>query len=79
MQQLVYKIKICDIDDLQKTLDANSVWLWTERYRSWDWPVVRPFCDHVCMLVADTLKTCCEIIVYLYYVVHQNILLSSKL
>jgi len=29
--------------------------------------------DHVCVLVADTLKTCCEI-VYLYYVVHQNIL-----
>jgi len=30
--------------------------------------------DHVCMLVADTLNTCCEIVVHLYYVVHQNIL-----
>jgi len=29
--------------------------------------------DHVCVLVADTFNTCCEIIVYLYYVVHQNI------
>jgi len=28
----------------------------------------------LCMLVADTLNTCCEIIVYLYYAVHQNIL-----
>jgi len=26
------------------------------------------------LLVADTLNTCCEILVYLYYVVHHNIL-----
>jgi len=32
------------------------------------------FWDHVCVLVADTLNTCCEIIVYLYYMVHQKIL-----
>jgi len=30
-------------------------------------------CLRVCMLVAETLNTCCEIIVHLYYVVHQNI------
>jgi len=30
--------------------------------------------DHVCILVTDTLNTCCEIIVHLYYVVYQNIL-----
>jgi len=30
--------------------------------------------DCVCMLVADTLNTCCEIVVHLHYVVHQNIL-----
>jgi len=32
--------------------------------------------DHLrsCVLVANTLNTCCEIIVHLYYVVHQNIL-----
>jgi len=24
------------------------------------------------LLVADTLNTCCEILVYLYYVVHHN-------
>jgi len=26
------------------------------------------------VLVADTLNTCCEIIVHLYYVAHQKIL-----
>jgi len=32
-------------------------------------------CDHVCLLMADTLKTCRETIVYfMYYMVHQNIL-----
>jgi len=30
--------------------------------------------DHVCVLVANTLNTCCEIIIHLYYVVYQNIL-----
>ena len=34
--------------------------------------------DHVCMVVADTLNTCCEIVVHLYYVVHQNILWNCQ-
>jgi len=41
MQQSVYETKICDIYDLQKTLDANLGWLWTERYRGCSWPVVQ--------------------------------------
>jgi len=34
--------------------------------------------DHVCVLVADNVNTCCKIIVYLYYVVHQNILWNCQ-
>jgi len=34
--------------------------------------------DHVYVVVADTLNTCCKIIVYLYYVVHQNILWNCR-
>ena len=41
MHPCMYKTKICYIDYLQM-LDANLVWLWTERYRSCDWPVARP-------------------------------------
>jgi len=35
--------------------------------------VVQPSEIIGCMLVADTLNTCCEIIVYVYYVLHRNI------
>ena len=72
MLQCVCETKICDIRDLQKCL--TQTWVdselnvieaaidqWRDRLRS-------------CVLVVDTLNTCCEIIVYLYYVVHQNIL-----
>jgi len=41
-----------------KMLDANLGWLWRERYRDCDWPVVR---QSVCVLVVDTLNTCCKI------------------
>jgi len=34
--------------------------------------------DHVRVLVADTLNTCCKIIVDLYYVVHQNIIWNCQ-
>jgi len=30
-----------DISDLQKMLDANLGWLWTERHRGCNWPVVQ--------------------------------------
>jgi len=67
MQQCVYESKMCDIGDLQKCLmqtwfdfeqnviDAAIV-KWRDRLRS----CVRA------VLVADTLNTCCEIIVLLY-------------
>jgi len=77
MQQCVYETKICDIDDLRKCLmqtwfDINRM-LWNLRLTSgatvW---------DHVCMLGLDTLNTCCEIIIHLYYVVHQDILWNCQ-
>ena len=77
MQQCVYGTKICDIYNLQKGFMQNLGWLWTEHYRGCDWPVERQS-EIVCMLVADTLNTCCKIIVYLYYVVHQNILWNCQ-
>jgi len=70
MQQCVYGRKICDTCGLQKFL--TQTWVdfeqnvieavidqWRDSLRSW------------MRVVADTLKTCCEI-VYLYYMVHQN-------
>jgi len=79
MQQCVYGTKICDIYDLQKCL--TQTWVDFEQNRTLSrlrltsgatvW-------DHVCILVADTLNTCCEIIVYLYYVVHKNIIWSCQ-
>jgi len=73
MQQCVYGTKICDIYGLQKCLMQTWVDLeqniieaaidqWRDSLRS-----------YICVLVADTLNTFCEIIVYLYYAVHQNI------
>jgi len=60
MQQCVYETKICDIDDLQNawgkldlTLDRMLSTLWLSSGATvW---------DHVCVLVVDTLNTCCEI------------------
>jgi len=73
MQQCVYGTKICDIYGLQKCLMQTWVDLeqniieaaidqWRDSLRS-----------YICVLVADTLNTFCEIIVYLYYAVYQNI------
>ena len=77
VQQCMYKTKICDICDLQKCL--TQTWLTQNRTLSrlrltsgatvW---------DHVCVLVVDTLNICCEIIVYLYCVVHQHILWNCQ-
>jgi len=78
MQQCMYKTKICDIDGPEKLPDANLVWLWTERYQGCNWPVERPFEIMCALLVAEALNTCYEIIVHLYYVVHQNILWNCQ-
>ena len=73
MQQCMYEIKICDIYDLQKCL--MQTWVDSEQnvieVRLTSGASVS---DHVWMLVANTLNTFREIIVRLYYVVHQNIL-----
>jgi len=66
MQQCVYRTKICDICDLQKCL--------TQTWVDFQQNVIKAAIDHVRVLMAYTLNTCCKIIVYLYYVVHQNIL-----
>jgi len=59
MQQCMYRTKICDIYDLQKCLTQTwvdfehrtSLRLWlTSDATVW---------DHECVLVADTLNTCC--------------------
>ena len=69
----MYETKICDIYDLQKCL--MQTWVDSEQnvieVRLTSGASVS---DHVCMLVANTLNTFREIIVYLYYVIHQNIL-----
>ena len=73
MQQCVYGTKICDIYDQQKCLTQSwvdfehnvieaAIDQWRDSLRS-----------YVCVLVVDTLNTCWEI-VYLYYMVHKNIL-----
>jgi len=49
-----------------KTLDANLVWLWTGHYRCYDWAVERSS-ETMCVLVANTLNTCCEMNVHLYH------------
>jgi len=77
MQQCVYRTKICDIYDLQNawrklrlTLNRTLSWLWlTSGMTIW---------DHVCVVVADTLNTCCKIVIYLYCVVHQNIFTARR-
>ena len=61
-----------------KTLDANLGWLWTENLLRLQLTTGATVWDHVCVLVADTLNTCCEIVVYLYCVVHQNILWNCQ-
>jgi len=57
----MYETKIHDIDDLQKCLmqtgfdfDQNNI---DASMTIW---------DHVCMLVVDTLNTCCDMNVHLY-------------
>jgi len=62
-----------------KMLGANLDRLWTERYRGW--AAIDQWRDSLrsCVLVADILRTCYEIIVYLYYVVHQNILWNRSM
>jgi len=69
----MYETKICDIYDLQKCL--MQTWVDSEQnvieVRLTSGASVS---DHVWMLVANTLNTFREIIVYLYYVIHQNIL-----
>jgi len=72
MQQCIYEAKICDMDYLQKRLmqtrfdfEESSRLPQTSGVTMW---------DHVCMLVVETLNTCCEIIVHVYYVVYQSIL-----
>jgi len=73
MQQCVYGTNICDIYDLQKCL--TQTWVDSEQnvieaaIDQW-----RDSLDHVCVLAADALNTCCKIIVSLYCVVHQNVL-----
>jgi len=63
----MYETKVYDICHLQKRL--MQTWVNFEqniiKAAIDQWPV----CDHVCMLVADTLNTWCEIIVYWYYVI----------
>jgi len=47
---------------------------WTERYQGCIIDSGASVWDHACVLVTGTLNTWCEIIIHLYYVVHQNIL-----
>ena len=67
----VYQTKICDIYDLQKRLMQT----WVDFEQNVINAAIDKWRDGLtCMLVADTLNTCCKIIVCLYYVLHQNIL-----
>jgi len=70
MQQCVYETNICDIYDVQNALrklglifEKNVIEVAINQWR-----------DRVCLLVADTLNTCCEIVVHLHYVAHHNVL-----
>jgi len=77
MQQCVYETKIRDICDLQN--NWHKLGLKLNRTLSGLRLTCRAgFWDCVCVLVVDTLNTCCEIIVNLYYVVHQNILWNCQ-
>ena len=81
MQQCVYGTRICDICDLQKCLTQT----WVDFEQNVIEAAIDQWRDSLrsCMCAGGahfvhTEKcahcTCCEIIVYLYYVVHQNIL-----
>jgi len=78
MQQCVYRTKNCDICDLQKCLTQT----WVDFEQNVIEAAIDQWCDRlrscVCMLVADTLNTCRKIILYLYYVVHQNIFTTCR-
>jgi len=77
MQQRLYETKICDIYDLQNAWRNLGLTLNRTLSRL---PLTggATVWDHVCVLVADTLNTCCEILVHLYYAVHQNILWNCQ-
>ena len=67
MQQCVYGTKIYDIYDLQKCL--MQTWVDFEQNvieAAVDQCSDATVWDHVYVVVADTLNTCCDIIVYLY-------------
>jgi len=83
MQQCMYETKICDIYDLQKRL--TQTWVDSEQnvihaaIGQWrDQHDRLRSCVRAGGTVVDTLNTCCEIIVYLYYLVHQNILWNCQ-
>jgi len=72
----VYETKIHDIDDLQKRL--------TQIRFDFELDIIdaavcgMTVCDHVCMLVADTLNACSE--VHLYDLSHiTNLSMDSRL
>ena len=69
MQQCVFGTKICDIYDLQKCLTQT----WVDFDQNVMEAVIDQWLDSLrsCMRAGgDTLNTCCEIIVHLFYVVH---------
>jgi len=85
MQECMYETNIRDIDELHKCLiqtwfdfeqnvtdaaiDIDDVtWLTSGATTS----------DHVCVLVMNTLNTCYEIIIRLYYMVHQHSLWNCQ-
>jgi len=79
MQQSVYGTKICELT----SMTCKNVWrklrltlnITLSRLRLTSGATVW---DHVCVPWWRTLSTRCEIIVYLYYVVHQNILWNCQ-
>jgi len=71
MQQRGYGTKICDIYNLQKCLtqtwvdfEQNVIEAAIDQWRDFfSYTVGATVWDHICVLVADTLNTRCEIIV----------------
>jgi len=63
---VVYDLQKCltqTLVDFEQNVIEAAIGQWRDSLRS----------CRLCMLVVDTLNTCCEIILYLYYTVHQNI------
>jgi len=72
MQECAYETKMCDIYDLQKRLMQT----WVDFGKNVIGAAIDQWRDRLRSCVragADTLNTCCEIVVHLYYVVYQNI------